>query len=521
MPAFHVLQVTAREAVIELEEQAIYRTQPYQILLDGEPVKESDRMVTSIFGLEPDSDVTISLKRGDEESSCTIHTAQETACLNPRSFGAFGDGEHDDTNALQAAILCCPDGGRVAVEEGTYPVTGLFLKSKITLELKKGACIAGIYDRDRIPILPAEIDWKEGGSARHLGTWEGVPAPMFVSLLTGVRVNNVTICGEGTIDGRASFDNWWKDHKTLYRAWRPRMIFLNHCKDVSVFGITVKDSPAWNLHPYFSQNLRFMDLFIKGPWNSHNTDGCDPESCSNVEIVGVHFSVGDDCIAVKSGKIDMGRTYKQPSEHIEVRQCYMHDGHGAFTVGSEIGAGVDDIRMISCLFENTDRGLRIKTRRGRGKDSVLKGILCENLKMDGVKAPFVVNSFYYCDADGKTDYVQCRQPLPVDDRTPYVRDLTFRNIDCENAHFCAAHVSGLPEQKIDRLTLENVRVSYAENAQAGEAAMACGVDATRKAGLIVSNVKELVLKDVAIAGAEGEVLTMENVETVSGEIQEV
>ena len=337
---------------------------------------------------------------------------------------------------------------------------------------------------------------------------------MFASLFTGVGVHSVTICGEGGIDGRACFENWWKDCKVMNRAWRPRMIFLNHCRDILVSGIQVQNSPAWNLHPYFSQNIRFLDMEVKGPWNSHNTDGCDPESCSNVEIAGVHFSVGDDCIAVKSGKIEMGKTYRQPSEHIEVRQCYMHDGHGAFTVGSEIGAGVDDIRIVSCLFENTDRGLRIKTRRGRGKDSVLKGIVCENLKMDGVKAPFVVNSFYFCDADGKSDYVQCREPLPVDERTPRVESLTFRNIECRNAHFCAAFVSGLPEQKIENLTLEHVRVSYAEDAQAGTAAMACHVSETRKAGLIFSNVKTLKLEDVKITGCEGEILTAENIDEI-------
>ena len=511
---FHVLSVTAREAVIELEEDAVFKTSPYEIEVNGSVVRTSDRMVTSIYGLQPDSDVLIRVRRGDDEASCMVHTAAETGEVNPKDFGAFGDGEHEDTQALQAAILCCPEGGRVVVEAGTYPVTALFLKSNITVELKKDAWIVGIYDRERIPVLPAQIRMNTAGSEKHLGTWEGVPAPAFASLFTGIGVSGVTICGEGGIDGRAGFENWWKDAKVMNRAWRPRMIFFNHCSDMLVAGIQVQNSPAWNIHPYFSQNLRFYDLSVTGPWNSHNTDGCDPESCSNVQIVGVHFSVGDDCIAVKSGKIEMGRTYRQPSEHIEVRQCYMHDGHGAFTVGSEIGAGVDDIHIDRCLFENTDRGLRIKTRRGRGKDSVLKGIVCENLKMDGVKAPFVVNSFYYCDADGKSDYVQCRTPLQVDERTPRVDSLTFRNIDCRNTHFCAAHVSGLPEQKIRRLELENVRVSYAQDAQAGLAAMACYVDETKKAGLIISNVETLVLKNVELNGCEGNEVSAENVDEI-------
>ena len=75
----------------------------------------------------------------------------------------------------------------------------------------------------------------------------------------------------------------------------------------------------------------------------------------------------------------MGKKFKVPSKHIHIRQSWMQDGHGAVTAGSEIAAGVDDIHISKCRFSNTDRGLRVKTRRGRGKDSVLKGIVLKIL----------------------------------------------------------------------------------------------------------------------------------------------
>lgn len=103
------------------------------------------------------------------------------------------------------------------------------------------------------------------------------------------------------------------------------------------------------------------------PKNSPNTDGCDPESCENVDILGVYFSVGDDCIAIKSGKIYMGRTYKTPSSGFNIRNCSMNFGHGAVVLGSEMSGGIRDIKVSQCIFNQTDRGLRIKTRRGRGK----------------------------------------------------------------------------------------------------------------------------------------------------------
>lgn len=53
------------------------------------------------------------------------------------------------------------------------------------------------------------------------------------------------------------------------------------------------------------------------------------------------------------------------------------DGHGAITIGSEMAGGVKNLNVEDCLFLHTDRGLRIKTRRGRGKDAIVTGIrLC-------------------------------------------------------------------------------------------------------------------------------------------------
>ena len=95
------------------------------------------------------------------------------------------------------------------------------------------------------------------------------------------------------------------------------MIFLNHCKNVVLHGITVQNSPSWNIHPFFSEDLKFIGISVLGPKDSPNTDGLDPESCKNVDIIGVYFSVGDDCIAVKSGKIYMGAKYKTPLRRLQ------------------------------------------------------------------------------------------------------------------------------------------------------------------------------------------------------------
>lgn len=134
--------------------------------------------------------------------------------------------------------------------------------------------------------------------------------------------------------------------------------------------------------------------------------------------------------------------------------------------------------------------------------------------MDHVMTPFVINSFYFCDKDGHTDYVQCKDPLPVDDRTPEVKSLTFHNIQAKNCHV-AAFFYGLPEQKIEQVEMKNVYVNYAENAMSGKTAMMDGIaDEICKMGIYANNIHTLVLQNVTIEGADGEAIHIENVDHV-------
>lgn len=502
--------------VVELTESGKYFTEKeYDIFVNDEKKVTGNHVVTSIYDLCPDTEYVLkAVYDGEETNELKVRTDYRFVTLNVRDFGAKGDGKTDDTCAIQAAIMACPKNSRVLVPAGTYKIVSLFLKSDLTLELSKGAVLSAFTAREKFPVFPGVIESYDEKDEYNLGSWEGNPLDMFTGIITGINAENIVITGEGTIDGCADFDNWWFEPKIRKIAWRPRLVFISHCKNVMLHGITVKNSPSWTLHPYFSSNLKFIDVKISNPFNSHNTDGLDPESCSGVEVIGTHISVGDDCIAIKSGKIYMGRKLKKPTENMTVRQCCMRDGHGAVTVGSEIAAGVKNVTIKDCLFMNTDRGLRVKTRRGRGKDSVLDNITFEDIHMDNVMTPFVVNSFYFCDPDGRTEYVSSKSPLPVDDRTPSIKRLAFRNIKADNCHVAAAYITGLPEQKIECLTFENVDVNYAKDAKSGVAAMMTGCDETCKAGILALNVSKLVLKNVNISGCEGEAVTALNVDGI-------
>ncbi|MDO5403073.1 MAG: glycoside hydrolase family 28 protein [Eubacteriales bacterium] len=514
-----LVNVTGRSAVVELTDSGKYYTEnKYEIYLDGSKYMESDKVITSIYGLLPDTEYKISAVYNNQIiEAVTVKTNYEYVTLNVRDFGAYGDGEHDDTNAIQCAIMSCPKDSRVLVPEGIYKISSIFLKNDLTLEIAKNAVLSAFTEREKFPILPGTIESNDETKEYNLGSWEGNPLDCFSAILCGINCNNVVITGEGTIDGCTTFENWWNNCKVRDIAWRPRLFFINHCNNVTMHGITVQNSPSWTLHPYFSNHLKFIDVKIINPANSHNTDGLDPESCHDVLVLGTYISVGDDCIAIKSGKIYMAKKYQTPTSNMIVRQCCMRDGHGAVTVGSEIAAGVNDVHIKDCLFMNTDRGLRVKTRRGRGKLSVLDDISFEDIDMDNVMTPFVVNSFYFCDPDGKTEYVGSRNPLPVDDRTPSIKRLTFKNIKASNCHVAGAYICGLPESKIDRLTFENIDFEYAKDAKSGVAAMMLGCDEGSRQGLIVSNVKELVLKNVNINGCEGDKIVQDNVDSIIAE----
>lgn len=506
---------TARCVTIEIEDGSIYESEKeWEIYIDGIKYGTTKQVITSIYDLKPDTRYEIAVKSTDGESVAVVKTDREFVTLDVREFGAKGDGIQDDTPYIQAAVMCCPKDSRVLIPEGIYRITSLFLKDDLRLELAKGAVLSAETDRTKFPVLRGMIESYDEREEYNMGTWEGNPLDCFSSIITGMNVKHVVIYGQGIIDGNASKENWWNNPKVRRIAFRPRMIFLNHCEDIVIQGIQVQNSPSWNLHPYFSNHLRFLDLKVLNPKDSPNTDGLDPESCHDVEIAGVYFSVGDDCIAVKSGKIYMGSKYKVPSQDITIRQCCMRDGHGSITIGSEMAGGVRNLTVKDCLFLHTDRGLRIKTRRGRGKDAVLDEIVFENIHMDHVMTPFVINSFYYCDPDGHTEYVASKEALAVDERTPEIRTLAFRDILAENCHLAAAYLYGLPEKKIERVEMERIHITYAKDAEEGVPAMMDGISPVSRMGIYANNIKTLVLEDVVIEGQFGEAVVAENIDNL-------
>ncbi|MFS4439313.1 glycoside hydrolase family 28 protein [Paracoccaceae bacterium GXU_MW_L88] len=425
-------------------------------LAGGEPVQSGQSDVAPVFleALSPETDYVFAMGGAD----LRFRTAACAGAVNVADFGADPEAA-DNSAAFAEAIAAVPQGGTLMVPPGRYRIRPIFLKADMTLYLPEGATLYADHDRAGWPILPPHDD-----AGRVIGTWEGLPEAAFAAPVTALDCNNLIITGRGTLDAGGDRGDWWDWPKeTRDGARRPRALFVAHGKNVQLSGITVQNSPSWTVHPYRIDRLTCAALRIENPPDSPNTDGLNPESCTHVDLVGIHFSVGDDCIAVKAGKRTPAKVeHIAPTRLLKVRHCMMARGHGAVVLGSEMSGDITDVHAYACEFTGTDRGLRIKTRRGRG--GKVAHVRFENVLMRDVATPLAINAFYYCDPDGRSSAVQSRGPRAVDASTPEIYDICFENVTATGVQAVGAAILGLPEMPVKAVALRGFQVSFAPDA---------------------------------------------------------
>lgn len=461
----------------------------------------AERALTLFDDLEPDTGYRLKV---EGLAPLDFRTRCCGGLVDAAAFGLSPDVAHDDVEAahanaqvLAAALARVPDGGCLLLPRGIWTAMPIRLRGNVTLHLAEGAVLRAPARRDRWPILPAH---DEGG--RMLGSWEGLPDRCFAAPVHAIEAGGLTIEGRGVIDGSGEAADWWLWPKeTRDGARRPRGLHLVRCKDVTLIGFTIRNAASWTIHPQGCDGLTAAGLSISAPHDSPNTDGFNPEGCRDVIIEGVHFSVGDDCIAIKAGKRgpDGQSDHLRETRHVEIRHCLMERGHGGVVIGSEMSGGVHDVRVEDCEMRGTDRGLRLKTRRGRG--GVISGITMRRVRMDGVLTALSANAFYFCDADGHADWVQSRSPAPIDGGTPLIEDMTAEDIDVFRLAHAAGAFLGLPEQPIRRVRVRRLRLHSTDpDARATVPVMADDVRAMRHETIVFENA-EIDCDDPALLSA--------------------
>nr|KYP77147.1 putative polygalacturonase [Cajanus cajan] len=239
----------------------------------------------------------------------TVRTSFEYKAINCRGysasltdFGGVGDGKTSNTKAFQSAIshlsqYASKGGAQLYVPAGKWLTGSFSLCSHFTLYLNKDAVLLASQDIREWPVIEPLPSYGRGRDAA---------AGRYTSLIFGTNLTDVIVTGDnGTIDGQGAF--WWqKFHKKKLKYTRPYLIEFMFSDKIQISNLTLLNSPSWNVHPVYSSNIIIKGLTIIAPVPSPNTDGINPDSCTNTRIEDCYIVSGDDCVAVKSGWDEYG-----------------------------------------------------------------------------------------------------------------------------------------------------------------------------------------------------------------------
>ena len=390
----------------------------------------------------------------------------------------FRASERDATAAFARAIEAChkSGGGRVIVPSGRWVTGPIVLRSNVELHLEEGATIAFLQDPNAyLPLV--------------FTRWEGTELMNYSPFIYAFEQTNIAVTGRGTLDGQADAEHWWpwkrKDEPKLRLRdmaernvpvtdrrfgdggfLRPNFIQPYRCTNVLIDGVTIVNSPMWEVHPVLCTNVIVRGLTIRS--HGPNNDGCDPESCRDVLIERCTFDTGDDCIALKSGRNDDGRRLHTPIENVIVRDCQMKDGHGGVVIGSEISGGARNIFAERCTMDSPklDRVLRFKTNAMRG--GVIERIAMRDIAVGQVAEAVVAADFYYEEGD-KGEF------------TPVLRTIDVRNVTSRKSKYVF------------------LLRGYARSPVADVQVSDCTFDGV-ESGDVLEGVRDLVLANVRING---------------------
>lgn len=441
----------------------------------------------------------ISISKAQESRRPTVQQVSfPNDTLRITEFGAKGDGQFLNTSAINKAITTVSEsgGGVVLVPGGLWLTGPIEMKSNVNLHVQREAVVLFTDDFDAYELVESN--------------WEGEPAWRNQNPISGKGLENIAITGSGVVDGNGGAWRMVKREKMTERQWsnlvasggvvdadgkiwypsesalfgattqnagkgnpgqtaadfldvkdflRPNLLVFTACKRILLEGVTIQNSPAWNIHPLMCEDLTVRNLTVRNPWYGQNGDGLDIESCKNVLVENSTFDVGDDAICIKSGRDKSGRERGMPTENVIIRNNVVYHGHGGFVIGSEMSGGARNIWVENCSFIGTDIGLRFKTTRGRG--GVVENIFINNINMVGIPGEAILFDMYY----------GMKGPLPqageqgdavveipaVTEETPQFQNFVIRNVHVNGAEK-GIFFRGLPEMSIKNILIEQANI---------------------------------------------------------------
>ena len=277
---------------------------------------------------------------GAERTNATTPTQ---GVFNVREFGARGDGLTLDTAAINRAVEACAGGGggQVLLAPGRYLSGTIHLRSRVHLVLAVGATLVGttnldLYQAPAVPAFMPEAKW---------GKWHR-------ALIIGEGVEDVSISGQGVIDGNKVFDSTGEE-----RMRGPHTIVFVGCRRFSIRDISIVDSANYAVFFQASDDVDFRNLKITGGWDGIHFRGAPERWCHNVNILGCQFYTGDDSIA--------GRYW----DNVVISDCIVNSScNGLRLIGPATRLIVN-----GCLFYGPGQ----EPHRSSGRTNMLSGIILQ------------------------------------------------------------------------------------------------------------------------------------------------
>ncbi len=436
--------------------------------------------------------------------------------FNIKDYGAEGDGQSLNTNAIAKTIDACASagGGTVIIPAGLWLTGPIQMKSNINLHVERGALVQFTTDHTQYPMI------KSSNTSNSI-----VPA----SPVYGYDLDNIAITGEGILDGAGEswrpvkkekmtesqwkklvasggvLDKdqkiWWPSQgalegedflKTLKNKkgaapedyipardyLRPYMVYFVHCKNMLLQDVTIRNSPKFVFYPNDCNNLTIDHVNIFNAYWAQNGDGMDISASKNVVLYRCTVSAGDDGICMKSSGGKNSDPNNFALENVVIAGCTVYHAHGGFVIGSNTDGGMRNIFVDDCNFIGTDIGVRVKSNAGRG--GLVKDIYVRNIYMKDIINEAILFDTYY--ENRPPGFVEDpNKPVPTE-KIPEFRDFHFNNIYCNGATTAIA-ITGLPQMPIHDIQFDSILIT-ANN----------GVRATEVSGISLRNVKVIAAK---------------------------
>ena len=146
-----------------------------------------------------------------------------------------------------------------------------------------------------------DVGWIELKSNQTLFLDEGA---VVYACVRATDAENIRILGRGILDNSKNREvilfesNVEGNDSAVNNAKREHTIELQYCKNITIDGITIRDSLVYNIRPIACEKFHVRNVKIIGCWR-FNSDGIDMHNCKGVHIADCFIRTFDDAICVK------------------------------------------------------------------------------------------------------------------------------------------------------------------------------------------------------------------------------